>query len=99
MNVHLNKSDNPSVWHVRMGHPSEKMLHHLPISLNKESSLSMCEICQLSKQTKQPFPISHTRSDEILDLLHMDVWGPYRQKSHTGAHYFLTVIDDHSRAT
>ena len=31
-------------------------------------------------------------------MIHCDVWAPYRNKSSTGAVYFLTIIDDYSRA-
>lgn len=29
----------------------------------------------------------------------MDLWGPYRSKTITGASYFLTIVDDFSRST
>ncbi|KAL0410883.1 UNVERIFIED_CONTAM: Copia protein [Sesamum latifolium] len=31
--------------------------------------------------------------------MHVDVWGPYHQASLSNCHYFLTIVDDHSRAT
>nr|GLL46475.1 uncharacterized protein LOC109150247 [Ipomoea trifida] len=32
------------------------------------------------------------------ELLHMDIWGPYRVATTHGHLYFLTIVDDHSRA-
>lgn len=32
----------------------------------------------------------------MFDLIHCDLWGPYTKSS--GFHYFLTIVDDHSRA-
>ena len=31
--------------------------------------------------------------------MHIDLWGPYKIPSITGAHYVLTIVDDFSRAT
>ena len=38
------------------------------------------------------------REDKIFDLVHIDVWGPYSTPSTTGDSYFLTLVDDYSRA-
>ena len=33
------------------------------------------------------------------DLIHCDIWGRYKYSSLSGAHYFLTIIDDYKRFT
>lgn len=33
----------------------------------------------------------------IFELIHVDIWGPYQTPSHSGARYFLTIVDDYSR--
>ena len=35
----------------------------------------------------------------LFDLIHIDVWGPYRHTTVNKCKYFLTIVDDHSRAT
>lgn len=30
---------------------------------------------------------------------HCDIWGSYKTASHSGAHYFLTIVDDFTRCT
>lgn len=35
----------------------------------------------------------------IFDLIHLDLWGPYPTKTYNGYSYFLTIVDDFSRAT
>ena len=32
-------------------------------------------------------------------MIHVDIWGPYPHKTHDGARFFLTIVDDCSRAT
>nr|GMD52674.1 uncharacterized protein LOC109178736 [Ipomoea batatas] len=43
------------------------------------------------------FRIAEIKSNPF-DLLHMDIWGPYKVATTHGYHYFLTILDDHSRA-
>ncbi|GAA0162877.1 transmembrane signal receptor [Lithospermum erythrorhizon] len=38
------------------------------------------------------------RATWCFELIHCDLWGPYRTPSSCGAKYFLTLVDDHSRA-
>ena len=32
-------------------------------------------------------------------MLHVDIWGGYKCKTYNGFQYFLTIVDDYSRAT
>ncbi|KAJ0532312.1 putative RNA-directed DNA polymerase [Helianthus annuus] len=56
-----------------------------------------CETCHRAKQVRAPFPLSEHKSKHVGDLIHLDVWGPYRVTSRDGFKYFLTVVDDYSR--
>ncbi|GJU50641.1 ribonuclease H-like domain-containing protein [Tanacetum coccineum] len=38
----------------------------------------MCETCQRAKQTREPFPLSDHVSTELGELVHLDLWGPYK---------------------
>lgn len=33
----------------------------------------------------------------LFELVHLDLWGPYKTPSSCGVHYFLTIVDDFSR--
>ena len=44
------------------------------------------------------FPDSSNNAKEVFDLIHCDLWGPYRTTAFCGSRYFLTILDDHSRA-
>jgi len=53
----------------------------------------------MARQTRMPFPESTTTTTKVFELLHVDLWGPYHIPTHDGYHYFLTMVDDHSRST
>ncbi|GJX29327.1 putative RNA-directed DNA polymerase, partial [Tanacetum coccineum] len=88
------------VWHKRLGHPSDQVLKVLKTSLKltKPDHNDPCDICHFSKQTREPFPLSDHTSESLGDLIHLDLWGPYRVTSREGYRYFLTIVDDFSRA-
>ncbi|GJR08693.1 ribonuclease H-like domain-containing protein [Tanacetum coccineum] len=48
---------------------------------NNDKSDVMCDICQRAKQTRDPFPLSDHISTEIGALVHLDLWGPYKERS------------------
>lgn len=53
----------------------------------------------MSKQTRCAFSHSDIKTCNPLEMLHVDVWGPYRYSSHTGCIMFLTIVNDYIRAT
>ncbi|XP_061373503.1 uncharacterized protein LOC133315841 [Gastrolobium bilobum] len=53
----------------------------------------------LAKQHRLPFPSSITKSTNVFQLLHADIWGPYSVPSIHGYRYFLTLVDDFSKFT
>ncbi|CAN1140144.1 Retrovirus-related Pol polyprotein from transposon TNT 1-94 [Linum perenne] len=57
-----------------------------------------CETCHFSRQKRLSFPSSSTITSYPFELLHSDIWGPLNVKSHDGFSYFLTIVDDYSRA-
>ncbi|KAJ0478626.1 putative RNA-directed DNA polymerase [Helianthus annuus] len=88
-----------STWHKRLGHASISKHSHVGfIKNNSLNSKSVCDSCVKAKLAKLPFPISTTKTSACFDLIHCDVWGKYRTPSFTRANYFLTIVDDFSRA-
>ncbi|GJR51390.1 ribonuclease H-like domain-containing protein [Tanacetum coccineum] len=67
-------------------------------SFSKIDHQSPCDICHKVKQTREPFPLSDHKSKSVGDIVHCDVWGPYRVISKDGFKFFLTIVDDYSRA-
>lgn len=43
--------------------------------------------------------MSLTKSLSIFQLIHLDIWGPFKVPTHNGERYFLTIVDDFSRGT
>ena len=86
--------------HKRLGHASSMVLQYVHFLENSfvEPFVS-CDIYPLSKQHRLPFPRSQSHAGHNFDLIHLDIWGPYKQPSISGAHDALTIVDDYSRAT
>lgn len=87
------------LWHNRLGHPSVKALQQLSIdrSFSDVEACNKCPVYRLAKQTRLPFPSSMSKTLALFDLIHVDVWGPYRVATHNGFRFFLTIVDDKSR--
>ena len=55
--------------------------------------------CVNCKQTRNLFSKSHSKTTDVLQLVHTDVCGKFQTSSKGGATYFVTFIDDFSRFT
>ncbi|RDX72977.1 hypothetical protein CR513_47468, partial [Mucuna pruriens] len=100
----LSSSNKDVVWlhHLHLGHPS----FHIPklmfpqLFQGLDVSKFHCDVCELAKHTRVPFPSSNKRSVHPFDLVHNDVWEPSaipsisRARSISRAQWFLSLIDD-----
>jgi transposase InsO family protein len=97
------ESDNDAtkLWHLRLGHLSERGM----MELHKRSLLKgvrsckmdLCKYCVLGKQCRVRFKPGKHKTEGILDYVHSDVWGPTKEASMGGSRYFVTFTDDFSR--
>ena len=92
------------LWHKRLGHPNFYKLQSLSSLLNfkKEPKIQKdfhCKTCHLAKQKHIPFVSRNNICSTPFELVHIDTWGPFSTPTHDGFRYFLTIVDDHSRAT
>ena len=88
------------LWHRRFGHASATALKHisfLPKVLFPD--LTKSSICPLSKQHRLPFSPSTMHSISPFELLHIDLWGPYRHNFLSGVRFMVTIVDDFTSAT
>ncbi|XP_019457632.1 PREDICTED: uncharacterized protein LOC109358022 [Lupinus angustifolius] len=67
-------------WHRKLRHPNNKILDKVLKDYNVKLSLidhlSFCEACEYGKMNFLPFKSSSSHAQEILELIHADVWGP-----------------------
>jgi hypothetical protein len=92
--------DSSFLWHLRLGHINKDKL----IRMSKDGLLAnidsedfnICESCIKGKLTNKSFS-KHWKSIELLEIIHSDICGPFRTKTHRGMEYFITFTDDYSR--
>ncbi|GLT31041.1 hypothetical protein SLA2020_058080 [Shorea laevis] len=98
----VGKDESSELWHKRLSHLSAKGIDCLAkkevLSRLKEAKLEKCIHCLVGKQKRVSFK-NHppSRRPDLLELVHSNVCGPLKVRSHGSAHYFVTFNDDHSR--
>ena len=96
----LMNENSSNLWHKRLGHISRERLERLVmdgILPNLDfTDLGVCVDCIKGKQTKHTKK-GATRSNELLEIIHTDICGPFDTPSIGGEKYFITFIDDFSR--
>ena len=89
------------LWHMRLGHAGEKSLKLLMdqglLKGARACKLEFCEHCIKGKKTRVKFGTAIHDTEGILDYVHSDVWGPSKNSSLGGNHYYVTFVDDFSR--
>jgi hypothetical protein len=95
------------LWHRRLAHVGMNTLNKL---LKKELVRGLkdvnfekdkpCSACQAGKQVVNTHPTkAYMSTSRVLELLHMDLFGPTTYKSLGGNLYCLVIVDDYSRYT
>ena len=87
------------LFHATLGHTSVSKMQHISACKPHISGHFFCETCALAKSHRLPFNKSTISTHAPFQLVHMDLWGPYKVANITGAHFFLTLVDDFSRCT
>ncbi|GJS10877.1 putative RNA-directed DNA polymerase [Tanacetum coccineum] len=66
-----------------LGHPADQVLSVLKndIDLKGDYTSEPFDVCHRAKQTREPFPLSDHKSTTVGQLIHLDVWGPYKVRS------------------
>jgi hypothetical protein len=93
---------NPTfIWRCRLGHINEKRNKRLHndgfLNSFDFESLDVCESCLLGRKTKSPFTGHSERANDLLGVVHTDVYGPISSIARGGFQYFITFTDDFSR--
>lgn len=88
--IHNVDINDRNLWHNGLGHPSFVVMKHIDEIDFKDYYdhdgllVSPCDICVNDKQTCLSFPISVSKLVYPLEILHCDLWGPYKEKSLQG---------------
>nr|GEZ13243.1 hypothetical protein [Tanacetum cinerariifolium] len=93
--------DSSYLWHCYLGHINKKRMDKLQrdgiLQPTQDESLNKCKSCISGKMACKPFPHQVERAKDLLELIHIDVCGPFRTVSREGASFFITFTDDFSR--
>ena len=96
-----NTSNSKNLWHLRLCHITEDRitkLERMGILSNLESGSDPTgEACLQGKMTRSPFVGQMARAKDMLEIIHSDVCGPFREMARGGFFYFITFIDNLSR--
>jgi len=74
------------------------IIKRLVYGLNTNRELVMrgrCKDCIFGKHSTHPFNKLGTREEEVLERVHIDIWGPARMQLVGGALYFLIIMDSY----
>jgi len=89
------------MWHRYLAHARaeticQMMAENLVDGLNiysKSSIGRLCKDCIYDKHTTHSYHDSKSREKEILECVHINIWGPYQVQSAGGTLYFMIIID------
>ncbi|XP_074302004.1 uncharacterized protein LOC141633426 [Silene latifolia] len=73
------------LFHARLGHTSKDKLSHVTAFHNTSKKDFFCDTCAMAKHHMLPFSRSLSHASHCFNLVHMDLWGPYRALSLNGA--------------
>ena len=82
-----------SLWHSRLGHPVDLKIQSLSYFLPflQHCDNKHCTVCSLAKQKRLSFPFDDKQCASNIDLVHMDVWGPFSTRTLDG-HKYLSIF-------
>jgi hypothetical protein len=83
-----------SLWHYRLGHASLPVINKVVSLFVKNNSFSICSHYQLAKSHYLPFKLIHVSVSKPLELIYSDVWGLASLSSTSGAHYYISILND-----
>jgi len=94
--LHSQRIPDPTLWHQQLGHP---FISTISTTFNISKSHLPCDVCARAKYTRLPFFLNTNKSTFCFNRIYCDIWGGYPIASHSGAHYFFTIVDDYSYTT
>lgn len=95
----------PEILHKRLGHFAIRRIRRMGdvvegLNIGEMQRLPdkmNCDSCVQAKSKRATFPPLESKTNSILELLHMDLAGPAEVEWVGGKHYMLIIADDFSR--
>ena len=88
------------VWHRRLGHAAIDQILRMStrslvdgLDVTERKAEGKCIDCIMGKHARRPFDEVVARETEILERIHLDLWGPSRTTSAGGKCYMLIITD------
>lgn len=82
------------LWHLWLGHLPFAQLQHIALITSVKDYYSIiCQICPAIRESRNFFLVSDIKTICTFQLLHIDIWGPYKTKSLSGCTQLLTIVD------
>nr|GEU57423.1 serine carboxypeptidase S28 family protein [Tanacetum cinerariifolium] len=93
--------DNNEGLRPGLGYVSNSNLKNIPcVPVSKRNEkLDVCMTFPMAKFAKLLCVLSESYAAESFHLIHIDIWGAYKEPTNGKFKYFLTIVNDHSRAT
>ena len=96
----LTNENSSSLWHKRLGHIFKRRIERLVLDGILDSldfaDFEICTNCIKGKQTNTR-RFGANKATDVLELIHIDICGPFPTVSWNGKQYFITFIEDFSR--
>ena len=92
------------LWHKRLCHVNfdnmvkiRKFKKVRGIPNLKKPDVGLCKNCQIGKMGKTSFKSKNYQSEDILEIVHINLCGPIGVESYTSEKLFILFVDDYSR--
>lgn len=87
-----------SLWHHRLGHPSNEVLHSMlsysKVPYQPDVNKHVCEFCLNGKMSRKVFSSNSHVSVKPFEMISSDVQGPSPVVSIESYKYYVSFIDD-----
>jgi hypothetical protein len=102
--VFPNSTLSPDLWHRRLGHPSREITRLVLTKPGYATGVSFvgsfddtrCVSCVLGKTPQAPYASHNQRPSDLLDVVHIDIMGPFPVASPRKGRFLLDIVDGKS---
>ena len=93
-----NATNSKHLWHLKLCHITEDRITKLEkigiLSDLESASDPTIEACLQGKMARSPLIRQMRKANEVLEIIHSDVYRPFKKMAKGGFYYFITFIYD-----